>query len=259
VEGSDSTWSQEARVNDMGGPFSNVWMFSPANGDAINVVIQTAADRFTHFSFGFLDPRGMHETDVAYVSGLYWFWWRDRENYQNNNSPFNNPGAGEHQIGVFGDRHEVHHAIPDGLLDPAFNFRDGGWVTQDSGNAPNVWQTCTRFFRRIDGTNETHGYMLDFFMAVDNQAQTGGVALHALPVIVYSIARDAKAYIGEFYDIRLCNMSGLAIAQTLSFADDEWMVFPLKQLGTPEATMNSVAPQPYCNSIYYGLAYRKVA
>lgn len=259
VEGS-TNYSQEARCNDMAGPFSNVWLFSDEDKRCINGVLQTAADRYTHFTLGVLDPRGMHETDVGYIAATYWYWWRDRENYQNNNGPFNNPSDGNHSIGHFGERNEIHVALPDGLLDETLNFRDGGFVTDDNRlNDPRNQRICDRYYGLNQANQNTHCHMLDFFIAVDNQAQTGGIPLSALPVIIVGQDGIARSYVGELPDVRLCNISGLTPAQSLNFADDEWVVFPLKQAGQISAAYGQIAPQPYANSIYYGFAYRKVA
>lgn len=254
--------SEEARSNDMNGPFLNVWFFTDEGATYCHVMLQTANSRFNHFSFGDLDNKGLHAADIPYAAGLYWQYWRDQENYSNtagNGNPFNYPQASSHFVGLFGEgtnaqlnfnNNALRVGIPDGVLDPTLGFVDG------PVESPLVRQTCTRYYDPNDIGVDSTGRLLDYFSGIDNQSHTGGVPIFPLPVVIYD-GVGANTYIGEIPTIGLVNMTGLSAGQIVSFAGEDWMVFPLKQVGVLSACKYKASPQPVCNSINYGIAVKK--
>jgi hypothetical protein len=119
--------SGSALSNDFQGPFPNVWFFTDDDATYCWIVAQSSAARYTHMGFGNLDNKGMHSVDLPFVCGMYWFYWRNIENYQNNTgNPYNYPSSDSHAIGLFGEStNQARFGIPDGLLDPGLDFTDG--------------------------------------------------------------------------------------------------------------------------------------
>ena len=90
---------------------------------------------------------------------------------------------------------------------------------------------------------------------IQNDTTTGGVPLGAYPVF-YNPAN--MTYLGQYPDVRQCNVGNLSPAQEITLGPDTWLVFPLKRRGSRDDTNYGVSPQPVVNSIEYGLAYKKV-
>jgi hypothetical protein len=245
-----------AETNDCAGPFGNVWLFTDDAATYCHVVLQTGGSRYNHFSFGNLDPKGVHAINIPYCAGMYYMYWRNQVGYiANAGNPFNYPTSGFHNVGYFCEDtpngKAMRVGLPDGVVDPLLGFTDGGI------EKPELLPTCLRQYTRGPGANLGVGRLLDFFTTIDNKAHTGGVPISPLPVLVKGIG-DVYAYVGDIPTIGLVNMTGLSVGQELTFAGDTWIVFPLKQYGLEEATAFGNAPQPVCNSRNFGFAIQKV-
>lgn len=253
--------TREMITNDMNGPFTNIWLFTDDAATYCHCVMQTGNARFNHFSFGDLNDKGLHAIVVPYAMGLYYRYWREGLNYLTGNLPFNTPSHGAHVVGFFceGANTEtvaatgqaIRLGLPNGLVDPALGFTAGAI------EAPMLRPTSARYCR-VDPSGNNVGHFLDFLFQYDNQGYTGGVPIFPATAIVRNVANTAHTIIGEFPNIGQVDMDGLSPAQELTFAGDTWIVFPLKQQGTFEATNAGINPQPMCNSWKQGIAIKKV-
>lgn len=253
---------EEAVVNDCTGPFPNIWLFTDDAATYAHVVAQVSADRYSHFSFGNVNPRGMHTENLPFCAGLYWQYWADQANFSNssgNGNPFNNPSSGSHQVGQFAEASNrtddfagLRVGVPAGLLDSSLGFTAGA---QEQILA---YELCTRsYFRTVQGNYWSR--MLDFASSIRNHSFTGGVNLAPLPVMARAASDNSLfSYLGDLPNICYVNMIGLSPGQVLTFAGDEWICFPLKQYSIVDACKFGAAPQNKPSSAFYGLAYKKV-
>lgn len=246
--------SGQAIMNDMFGPFPNLWFFTDDAGTFCHVVAQCSASRYSHGSFGTLDNKGLHGELLPYTAGTYWNYWATQTNYSNSTgdgNPFNNPSSGSHNIAYVDGSGNSKIGIPDGLLDPSLFFTDGPIIDTSLLNL------CDREYS-LTANTQNSARLLDYFCVVENKMFTGGVVLSPLPAISAAGTNDVRAYIGDFPGVALVNMQGLSPGQTLTFADEEWLVFPFKQAGTQEAAKFGSNPLPFPNSWRYGFAYKAV-
>lgn len=247
--GTAGTYSTATNGNDMTGPFPSIWLFTDEAATFCYIVPQCAPQRYSHFGFGEIDPKGLHSEHIDFALGLYWQFWSDQANYADtvgNGNPFNLLTSGVHRIDHTDGTGWI--GVPDGLLDPALFFTDGPTMSQP-------WSTCDREYGKVTNVNNTSRWA-DYFCNVTNKPFTGGIILTPLPVVVNPASQDVMSVVGEYPQIALVNMQGLSPGQVLTFGDDEWMVFPWKQFGTAEAMKYGSNPLPQPNSWRYGFAYR---
>jgi hypothetical protein len=247
--GTPGVWSTVTTTNDMAGPFPNLWLFTDEAATFCYIVAQTAPVRYSHSGFGEIDPKGLHESRIDFASGLYWYFWSNSAEYEANNNqgnPFNYLPNGNHRIDLTDGTAWI--GIPDGLLDPGLFFTDGPTMSQP-------WKLNDREYVKSTGVNNT-AYWADYFCNITNKPFAGGIILSPLPVAANPASQDVMAIVGEYPQIALVNMQGLSPGQTLTLADDEWLVFPWKQFGTAEAMKYGSNPLPQPNSWRYGFAYR---
>lgn len=256
VGGTAGASAYYARSNDWLGPFSNVWLFG--TGKYVHIVAQVSARRYNHFSFGDIDPKQIHSSNIGYAAGVSWVYWRHTTvigDYVGNN-----PQVSNHRVGFFcedgpnnnGDSH-IRINLPDGLVDPALFFNDG--IIERAS----LRDTCSRYWTQGQATSgDRFGAYHDFFAAVKNHSFTGGVPITPMPVLHVGNSDNVHAYIGEFPDVGLVNMAGLSPGQVITFADDDWLVFPLKEFGTEEHAAGGLSPIFEPNSVNYGFAYKRI-
>lgn len=252
--------SRVAKTNDMAGPFANIWFITDEAATYCHIIAQSSANRYSHTSFGRLDPKGMHEEDLPFAIGVQWSWWRTNIDPTNNNSDQNNPSAGNHEIGYYcedsapgtssSQGNTTRVGIPDGLLDPALFFSAGALEN------PTLRITCNRYYLFDFPSNSTH-LILDFQRHIANQTVTGGVPINPLPVAVQGTTDSLHAFVGAFPGVGAVSVRGLAPGQVLDFSGEEWIVFPLKQAGNVVNARLGGQATLDCNSTFYGLAYKK--
>lgn len=248
-------YSPKGGSNDFQGPFPNAWFFT--DGKAAHVVGQSGSTRYTHASFGSLDHKGVHAAPIAFHAGLYYTWWRQQANYWNDGSNGNNyscnypSNTGMHEYGHFGHDGQIYVGVPDGVADPLLDFADGPIF-----NPSTLW-TFNPWDRQSDGSvGNVWGYMLDFLTSIENKPITGGVPLIPVPLSMWG-SDEAMFWLGEIPNFRACKLNGLNPAQTITYAGEDWIVFPIKQQGEEAATRYGTNPLPDCNTVQYGFAYKK--
>lgn len=251
--GGAAGYTTKAGSNDFTGPFPNAWFFT--DGKYAHVAAQVGSNRYSHASFGSLDDKAMHAAPVAFHIGLYYIWWRSNLEYWNfgseGRSPFNQPDNSNHEYGHFGHDGQICVAVPDGVADPLLDFADGPIIDPAIVRSFNPWASYSN-----GSAGNTTGYMLDFLTSIENKPITGGVPLVPMPVSMWG-SDGAQFWLGEIPAMRACKMNGLNPAQTITYAGEDWIVFPIKQLGEETATRYGTNFQPVCNTVQYGFAYRK--
>ena len=111
------------QVNDLTGPFSNVWLFSDTGGNYIHIVVQSALERYTSFSFGNLDVKGATVPRCGYTTGMFHTWWPNNAVFSNNTAyDANDPGDASHLWGLVGRNSSVNFHIPTGVLNTSYSW-----------------------------------------------------------------------------------------------------------------------------------------
>lgn len=248
-------------VNDLAGPFTNVWLFSPADGNAIHVVVQSAAERFTTFSFGLIDVKDLNQPRCGYCCGSSFTWWPNVADFSANSSSYFNWVQGSfHDWGFFGYNAHQNTMIPAGLLNLAYTWGVTAPVVVASA-APSIANSIAVGDLPSDFNSGTRALgMLDQFLRISNQATTGGIVLHPFPWIFENGTSDTgiSAWLGEIPEARLVNMTGINPGQEIKYASDIWVCFPWKQKGLYENSNFGPTPLPICNTQEYGIAFRKI-
>lgn len=235
-------------INDMLTGLPNVWFF--ATSSYCHVALQVANSRYGHFSFGELDPKDQHTASICYASGVYWQFWSNQANFNTSDNPFNYPPHGNHQVDWMDSRSAI--GIPDDVFDDTLFFPNGAVQ-----NASHVRLSDREFQRSTGGDNS--GKWLDYLCNIDNQGYTGGVIISPMPVVAYGSSNDVRAFVGQFPDCGLVNMAGLSPGQTITYADDDWIVFPVKQLTAVDAAAGGANPVDQTSSAQFGFAYKKIS
>jgi hypothetical protein len=236
--------------NDFTGPFAATYFFT--DGVTCAVVVKSANLRYSHIVFGHVDKHDLYTAEVPFVAGIsYQWWWRIANYWSDSDSGFNYIYSDQHGFGYFGENNQCISLVPDGVVDPTLGFTDGLHYP-DWHNTSHQYPWVSNAY---DSGNVGESFILDYFTGVQNQSMTGGVPLHALPVIVD--AGTVLCYLGELSLVRLVNIVGLSPGQVISFAGDDWVAFPMKQQGDVNAQVGGATPLPICNSGYYGLAFKK--
>lgn len=247
-------------VNDLVGPFANVWLFSPADGNAIHVVVQSSAERYTSFGFGQLDVKGLNQPRCGYCVGSDHTWWPDNADWTQNSSSDFNYVRGSHRWGWWGQAIAQNTMIPAGLLNLAYTWGVAPPVCLGL-SSPTISQQITPGDRPNDfRTSSRATGMLDQFLAFNNQATTGGVVLHPFPWIYENGTSDTgiAAWLGEIPEARMVNMTGINPGQEIKYASDIWVAFPWKQKGIFDNSNFGPNALPICNTQEYGIAFRKI-
>lgn len=249
--------ARTAKTNDMAGPFANVWLITDDAATYCHIIAQTATSRYSHTSFGRLDPKGMHSADIPFAVGVYWQWWRTNVDPNDNASNQNDPSDVAHEIGYYcedsgaaANANTTRIGIPSGLLDTSLFF-DAGALEMPTLRVNN----SREFGSSITSTSSQ--LLLDFQRLVVNQLATGGTNISPLPVAVQGTTDSLHAFVGVFPGVGAVSMRGLAPGQVLTFAGEEWIVFPLKQQGNVANARGQGQATLDCNSTFLGLAYKK--
>lgn len=238
-------------INDMTGPFSTVWFFSNATGDYVHVVVLSAPNRYSHFSFGTLDKAGMTHSDVAFLTGTYYHWWTF-----NSNPAFavnNEVGHNNHLIGY---NYPIQHAnIPSTVPNPSLGFSTGR-VTHWNGGQ---W-SWTQFYRqrRSDhyGGFAASGYMLSVAFSLMEDQVTGGVRLWSKPVVQRNSANTNYMFLGLVPDLFDVSMENHAGGEVITLGSDDYYLFPIKQVGAENNASQGAVPMLGCNTTFNGIAIK---
>jgi len=254
------TDTDRIRCNDLGEPpFTNVWFFSGdgvGDVDYIHMVVQTAGERYSHFSVGIIDPVGQTHAEVAFCCSMYWEWWLS--------SFINNiPEDDTHKCGYFwGDDEEGQVFIPYSVSDPVLpaGFQD----VSPNGlpfNGNNLTKIRERLIEDSDDWRQAAGRILDFLQPSYNQPTTGGTLMWGLPMLFRDTGSPrSHIMLGVLPGMRYARIDDVAPGTTLTYGTEEWVIFPFKRKGLREnvaASAGGSDPVDLINTIEWAFAYKK--
>lgn len=257
--------SGQVYINDVEGDFVGWHLF----GDAVtsdeqarpfvHVVIQTATDRYQHFSFGFLDQRGLSHDGVAYIHG------QESRHYISGSADPTSGQAGswaQPALGMYcfnmdytgSFQMKVGDALPIGA----------GWVDRiwTGGNGQEVIprRLINNPNSRSDGSGA--GRLLSPMNYARGLTWSGHTVLFPMPVLIKNDVLSKTCYLGDFPQVRALNMEGLAPRQEIELPGqdgdepDIWMVFPQIRQASWELSRNALLGRNPTSG-HYGLAYKK--
>lgn len=260
-------YPNSAIVNDLAGPFSSWFMFS-GNGstdpDYIHVVVRTASDRYTHFSFGMVDQKSLSHAGAAYVMGHNGIWYQDAQtlsqttdNYALFNKPSQQPVpfAHSHKAGLY-----IPNAMPSGGTWSPTGMVTAGDLnsTRGFGNTELV-RTYTPRDNQNDflsgAGNDKANSLLDPVNYAYPSPYSGFAPFFALPAIVRNISGNQLCCVGDFPNVRLVNMQSIPVETEVLLGTDTWKIFPVMRY--EEWVNQGIYYAPSTGVI--GLAYKKNA
>lgn len=254
-------------TNDLAASLSNIYLFTDAAETYVHCVVQNASNRYTFFSFGNLDKKGMTHADIGYLLGCNYTWWPNVATFAaNSNYGPNNIGFTSHALGhifspgnvlvTFGSAANIH--IPSGVLDTVLGFSSGVQMV----TAANIHEPVGVVSSvRPDGLApaSVSGIMSNA-ARIMNSSATGGAPLWPVPVIYLAGLAEASlsCYLGEIPDVAYVNMQGFAAKDIVTYGSDDWQLFPIKALGDIEETTHGNSPASPANTAQYGIAIKRI-
>lgn len=261
-------------VMGMNGPFIAWHLFAdPTVSDHIHVVVQISAEVYMHFSFGHVDKKGLTHSGVAYVTATPAYYYRNVSNYTNGTSgSFNAP-----------DTHHVPFAYGSGqtFLPASYNNsppiilkHSDAWPATWMGpvaSAAGVGNNYGLTLPTID-TGEVYrpeqwpravsgqGHLLNCVVAAEPAPYSNVLPLFPIPVLRNhydsSVGNNSRriCYVGDFPNVRLCNMTNLIPGQEITVGSDTFKVFPTLRQGPWTDRLAVNAPL----SGQFAIAYKKV-
>lgn len=254
--------TDRVEINDLAGPFSNIYLFTDDAETYIHCVVQSSADRYTFFSLGNLNKNGLSHSDIGYLTGMSYVWWPNAADFSANSgyAP-NNIGNATHSLGFLGHS-ETNFFIPNGVLDTAFGFSSGDIVIASSGVSDRMFALWRRSGSALASVAAlagfTAGAILDPFFVVGNDQTTGGAPLWSIPYFFYDSSSAVQTYLGDLPDVRMVNLTGFASKDIVTYGSDEWQLFPIKAFGDSEASNWGSNPAYPANTERYGIAIKRV-
>ena len=247
------TDTDRIKINDLGATINNAWFFTGTTPVSYcHVVIKMAGDRYSHMSFGIIDPLEQTHTACSYACGTFYNWW-DGGAVGNNN-----PADTDHKIGFFGeDGGNLHVRITDSNVLPV-GFGPAAGIYNGTSVVYNMFRVLDPE-DHYNNSNVSPHAINDFFLGMDNQAVTGGTAMYALPIIFgEDTSPNTGVWLGNLPDVKVVDVLSHAPGATLEFGSEEWMVFPLKRKGALDEVQGGVSAVEAPNTTKYGLAYKKI-
>lgn len=235
-------------VNDVTGPMTAVHLFGDSR--SVFVAVKSTATRWTTFGFGMLDRAG---GDVAFCGGEYYAFWFDVH-------------GGTSQVIEFASR-TFHGGVnvygasglavlsPAGILDSSFGFpADVTHVTYNDGlQLPLVMHSPNPAY----GSDRALSGILEPVWETTPTLTTGGMALLTVPVIAVAKVTGNLTFLGELPTVRLCRAPTVTPGELVTYGDDEYMVFPMKQKGAASDTKWGGVDNGQPNSLDFCYAMKK--
>lgn len=261
--------SDAVACNGFTGPFVAWHFFADATvGDHIHVVLQINAECYSHFSFGHVDKKGLTHNGVAYVTAHMSTWWRNVNTYINasyNTGAMNRP---DRQPWPF--MRNTNQDRPEILLRnsnawPAAWNAAGVEVVGRSNASPHNG-TIINLVNGLNspadfpaGGNNGPGRLLDVVTIAEATPYSNVVPLFPIPVFRdYWNSNDGTlariCYLGDFPNVRACNMSNLTPGQEITLGGDTWKVFPAVRQDA--WAQNFLTDRPTTGQ--FAVAYKKV-
>jgi hypothetical protein len=227
------------------GPYTYFFMSKGSvAGRYCHVIISVSGDVFCHFSFGNIDQKAFSHSGAAYCTSQSQLLFptattpassnHDRVNYQN--VPFGGNDWG--------------NASGLQALLYAPNALPGGWAVHR--NVAALMETHFMDAPAPDSISVVNRSFLNARALYDGPLPFSGVTpLFPFPVV--TTEGSLACWVGEFPDVRQCNMTGLVPGQEVAFGSDTWKVFPAVKV-TPWGQQLTLLP----SSGRIGIAYKKI-
>lgn len=229
-------------IYDLTGPLVQWYLFAGNAGAGdppyIHCVVQTAGDRYTHMSMGLVDKKNLTHGGAAYLVGHGDAWYQN--NYTDYSPSFNFPQFKTVPFGNSCGNIYVPDALP----------LTGGWTTMNDGFNPTMYTYDNPLAPFTLGVT----CRLNSCVSMSSPSTYAGFSvLWAMPVILRNAA-GSLCYVGDFPNVRACNMETLTASQEINLGSDVWKVFPVQR----QSNWSSVGVDPSPSTGQYGLAYKKV-
>lgn len=259
----------------MNGPFIAWHLFAdPTVSDHIHVVVQISAEVYMHFSIGHLDKKGLTHSGVAYVTATPNSYWRNVSNYTSGStSSFNDPNYIHYPFSWGYNNVTLSPAIYNNSP-PIILKHSNAWpatwlgpVAYASGASPLFGTTLalvdtTEIYRPENWpiANSANGHLLNCVVAAEPAPYSNVVPLFPIPCFKqhYDSVAGASSrricYVGDFPNVRLCNMTNLTPGQEITVGTDTFKVFPVIRQGPWADRLAVNAPL----SGQFAVAYKKV-
>lgn len=227
------------------GPYLNLYLFGTT--EYVHGVIEHAAGRFRHFSFGKIIKKGTW-TGGDYCVGHIW----GQQSYENGNILYESHcvpfGKSQYNGGQTWNTNSIR--CEDSQLVARYT---GGTMSNKYLHIPHDISTGSMGQAMVDaGPYIQNNYrvnwptiqaMEDYTYSHFNQR----FSLTKLPV--FCSDTGGWRYIGEFPDVRCLRMDAFAPAEEVSIGSDTWKIFPI---------VAKQSSEPGERSYNYALAYRKI-
>lgn len=251
-------------VNDLVGPFSTYHFFSgdESGGDPpyIHVVVQTATDRWQHFSFGMVDKRGLSHSGVAYLMGMNRVYYRNNASLTTTTQRYNDPaqqatpfdgGRGSLAQSVALYQFYLPDVLPVSWAAPAIvsNYQDA------TAALPTLTQNITPAMRPTNYGGSDFPRLLSSVIASPVSQWAGNVTLFPCPVFISNASQ--LCHVGDFPNVRIVNMDSLGPGSEITYGTDTWKVFP--SLSQRAWGQDRLAGFDGPSTGQYAVAYKKVA
>ena len=280
----DARFLASARMNDQNpsGNYTNVWMFTDSNTTPtyLHVVCQTAAARYSHFSFGLIDKLGMTHPDVAYCTGGFSAYFQAQagagipnplgidDNEYGPNNPGESGGTGQqrNRVGFECNTDDINVKIQTSTLDTTFGFTDTTRILTSEGdlvqdrlirNKGRLMFAEDNITNALDVSQRIEGFPVDIADVMNNKDKTGGRPLIAIPLIYQE--SNLFTHLGNFPDVRYCSMDGVEPGDEIVVGSDTWTFFPMMQKGNIENMWFNAQRTSAPNTGQLGIAYKKIA
>lgn len=246
-------------VNDLDN-ILNYWFFASDSAPYYcHVVLETRSAHFQHFCFGNFDKKGATYTGGAFASAQYYVWWRYSAGHTghrsiiNTGTSYNGPflgvsssfsGQGHDNDQIYAGTASLNTLVyeSEDLLLPYNSNQDGS-----SWSGPP--ELSLHYNDRVT---------LQEVVMIKRSIYSGEGALHTIPAGVRRSDIDRYCLLGEYPDIKLCNMEGVSDGQEITIGSDTWKFFPMRKtsdvLEIPEPPSNTIEN----NSHWLGVAYKKI-
>lgn len=267
-------------VNGLNGPFIAWHFFADATvSDHIHCVVEIKPGIYMHFSIGHVDKRGLTHSGVAYVTATPNYYFRNVSNWLSSAAnSYNHPWHANCPFAWSTSQGGGH------VFSSVATYQNNAPCILKHANAwPATWQTP---IASASGTGTIRGILLGtanisvHFDPVSwpsttftgNQGLLSGVVvaeptpysnvtpLFPLPVFRYhydsAIGADSQrmCYLGDFPNVRLCNMTNLLPGQEITVGAETFKVFPILRQTPWADRLLYDAP----TSGQWAIAYKKV-
>lgn len=221
--------------------------------DYIHCVFRTSASNWRHLSFGLVDKGDLTHSGVAFLVGNAGYFYAHTTGPVNNNLYFNAPQNApypfaERSVTVRGTANNIYapDAMPNTANWPVMSSNALLETTAIEGRPNLVWPSSH---------NSADGNFCDPIMGSPQSSWGGNVMLMTPPVIFNSSGDQRFCYLGDYPNVRLLNMEGIAPGAEITLGAETWFVCPIGRQW-PWGTQAEVGYN--YSTGHYGLAYKKI-